>query len=193
MRGGIGQSKCDACSKPIKGYAYRCSPCGFQMHPCCSKLTAEMKMGTHPHPGHTLRLLPPGRASSDGAHCGECKRRRSGRMYSCSACEYHVHAVCAKEVMNGLRENGQQGKEKAGVLATAARLASQVVSEFIGGIAEGIGEGVGEVFIQSVARSSSTATSTATRPGTTPIPNINHLRLNPRETLPLPRGSIRRD
>ncbi|KAF3446953.1 hypothetical protein FNV43_RR12133 [Rhamnella rubrinervis] len=155
VKGGIVPSKCDVCSKPIKGYAFRCSVCSFQMHPCCAMLSSEIKNSTiHPH---TLKLLPAAAAVSDGVLCGECKRRRSGRMYRCSVCDYHLHAVCAKNMINGLRDNGIKDKEKPSVLGSVVRLASQVVGEFIGGLFEGIGEGVGEVIVQNIPRSSGTA------------------------------------
>ncbi|XP_015866997.1 uncharacterized protein LOC107404556 [Ziziphus jujuba] len=196
VKAGIVQSKCDVCSKPIKGYAYRCSPCNFQMHPCCSMLTGEMKIQTHTHT-HTLKLLSSASSSSSSAAeiagaCGECKRRRSGRMYHCSVCDYHVHAVCAKDMMNGLHENGHsnKGKDKASVLGAAARLASQVVVDFIGGIMEGIGEGVGEAFVQNIARSSPPAT-TARPP--TPNPTNNHLIHTSNPPLLLSRRSVRRN
>ena len=67
-------------------------------------------------------------------------------------CEYHLHVVCAKNMVNGLQANGFKGVEKPSVLGTAVRLTSQVIIEFIGGLIEGIGEGVGEAFVQSIAR-----------------------------------------
>lgn len=163
VKGGIVQSKCDVCSKPIKGFEFRCSACSFQMHPCCAMLRSEMNISTiHPH---TLKLLPAAAAAaSEGVFCGECKRRRSGRMYHCSVCDYHLHAVCAKNMINGLHDNGIKGKEKPSVLGTAARLASHVVVEFIGGFFEGIGEGVGEVFVQNIPRSSGTASTSINPP-----------------------------
>ncbi|CAK9325080.1 unnamed protein product [Citrullus colocynthis] len=154
VKGGIMQSKCEICAKPIKGFAFRCGVCSFQMHPCCAMLSSEMKVPSmHPH---ELRMLGAATSSSvvdqpsNLVVCGECKRRRSGRVYRCTVCEYHVHAVCAKSLKNGLRDNGHKGTEKPSVLGTAARLASQVVVEFLGGIIEGLGEGVGEAFVQNI-------------------------------------------
>ncbi|PON73254.1 Cysteine/Histidine-rich C1 domain family protein [Trema orientale] len=164
--GGVVQSKCDVCNKSIKGYAFRCSACSFQMHPCCAMLSSEMNMPRlHPH---TLRLLPANNSSNDiNMVCGECSRKRSaGRVYHCTVCDYHLHALCAKNHVNGLRENGHKGNDKpnsSNVLGTAARVASQVVIEFIGGLIEGLAEGVGQVIVQDVARGRSTTTSTATR------------------------------
>ncbi|KAJ7967024.1 Cysteine/histidine-rich C1 domain protein [Quillaja saponaria] len=184
VKGGIMKSKCDVCAKPTKGYAFRCSACGFQMHPCCAMLSSEINYLGHPH--NPLRLLPAAAISSTtttspspsngiinsasasaagsaGFMCGECKRRRSGRVYHCTECDYHLHAACAKNMVNGLQANGIKGPEKPSMLGTAARLATQVVIEFIGGLIEGIGEGVGEVFVQNIARGRRTTAAAARR------------------------------
>ncbi|KAI4336666.1 hypothetical protein L6164_015164 [Bauhinia variegata] len=154
-KGGILKSKCDVCGKASKGYAFTCSACGFQMHPCCAMLSTEIQYPNHPH--HILKLLPPTNSSSEASAanflCGECKKRRSGsRVYHCTVCDYHLHAVCAKNMVNGLQANGIKGPEKPSMLGTAARLASQVVAEFFGGFFEGLGEGMGEVLVQNIAR-----------------------------------------
>lgn len=148
--------KCDVCGKHCKGFAFICGACGFQMHPCCAMLSNEIEFSGHPH---TLKLLPSSTNSStnDSAGfvvCGECKKRRSGRVYQCTVCDYYVHAFCAKNMVNGLRANGIKGPEKPSMLGTAARLASQVVVDFLGGLIEGLGEGMGEVLVQNIARGS---------------------------------------
>ncbi|GAV65805.1 C1_3 domain-containing protein [Cephalotus follicularis] len=152
-KGGMLKSKCDVCAKPIKGYGFRCVACTFQMHPCCAMLSTEINIPVHPH---TLKLLPVVAPVSNvepaGSVCSECKRRRSGRIYHCTSCEYHLHAVCAKNMVNGLHANGIKCPEKPSMLGTAGRLASQVVIEFIEGLIEGLGEGVGEVLVQSITR-----------------------------------------
>ncbi|XP_073023989.1 protein VACUOLELESS GAMETOPHYTES [Primulina eburnea] len=141
--------RCDICGKSSKGFTYRCRACSFQMHPCCALLSTQINFPIHPHP---LKLLPPSNTAGDMI-CGECKKlKRSGRMYRCTVCEYHLHAVCAKTLVNGLHDNGITAPEKPSVLGAAARLASQVVIEFIGGLIEGLGEGVGEVLVQNIAR-----------------------------------------
>ncbi|CAK9183440.1 unnamed protein product [Ilex paraguariensis] len=148
--GGIVWPRCDVCGKATKGFTFRCSACSFQMHPCCAMLSGEMNFSTH---SHSLKLLPPMMTSSSntepGFVCGECKRKRSGRLYGCTVCEYHIHAVCAKAMINGLQANGIKPPEKPNMLGTAARLASQVVIEFVGGLIEGLGEGFGQALIQN--------------------------------------------
>ncbi|KAG7971327.1 hypothetical protein I3843_07G128800 [Carya illinoinensis] len=151
--GGVSKSKCDVCCKPIKGFAFRCGACGFQMHPCCAKLAPEINLSCH---SHTLRLLNAYTTSNGdipGFVCGECKRKRSGRVYHCRVCDYHLHAVCVKNMVNGLHDNGcNKGLGKPSMLATAAKVASQVVGVIIEGIVEGFAQGVGQVFIQNVAK-----------------------------------------
>ncbi|XP_022747116.1 uncharacterized protein LOC111296900 isoform X2 [Durio zibethinus] len=151
--GGILKSRCDICAKPTMGCVFRCTVCSFQMHPCCAMLSTEINISVHPH---TLRLLPmPGQSSNGdpaGFVCDECNRRRSGRVYQCTICDYHLHTVCAKNMVNGLQANGIKGTGKPSMLGTVVRLASQVVIEFIGGLIEGLGEGVGQVLIQTAAR-----------------------------------------
>ncbi|XP_042006561.1 uncharacterized protein LOC121755312 [Salvia splendens] len=152
-KGGISWPRCDVCGKSSKGFAFRCRACSFQMHPCCAMLTTEVRFPAHPHP---LRLLPAVSTTSAGngaaAACGECNKKRSGRVYRCTVCEYHLHAVCAKVFINGLQANGIPTPEKPSPLGTAARLAGQVVIEFIGGLIEGLGEGVGEALVQNMVR-----------------------------------------
>lgn len=163
--GGIMWPKCDICGKSCKGFTYRCRACSFQMHPCCAMLSTDITiLELHPHP---LKLLPPRQlqlsnggeslVASASVLCDRCKKKRSGgRVYGCTACDnYHLHALCAKPFINGLRENGfhtapDNEKPSNTVLGTAARLASQVVIEFIGGLIEGFGEGFGQALVQSI-------------------------------------------
>lgn len=72
-------------------------------------------------------------------------------MYGCTVCDYHLHAVCAKDMINGLQANGIKGPVKPSMLGAAARLATLVIVEFIGGLIDGIGEGVGQAIVQNVA------------------------------------------
>ncbi|CAN1235281.1 hypothetical protein LINPERPRIM_LOCUS4450 [Linum perenne] len=175
------KSKCDVCGKATKGYTFRCGACTYQMHPCCAMLSDYITISIHPHPLKivpsssssslvaitTVQATPPLLPSSSptatvvpavlmdiSSACGECKKKRSGRVYKCTVCEgYYLHAVCAKDMVNGLQANGIKGKEKGNgnkILGTAARVASQVVIEFLGGLVEGFGEGMGQVLVQSI-------------------------------------------
>ncbi|GLT35313.1 hypothetical protein SLA2020_097800 [Shorea laevis] len=151
IKGGILKPKCDICAKPNKGSTFSCTACGFQMHPCCALLSTEIDVPTHPH---RLEILPlEVQYPSNGEYsfvCGECNRKRSGRVYHCPVCGYHLHAVCAKNMFNGLQANGIKGTGKPSMLGTAAKVASQVMKEFIGGLIEGIGEEVGQALVQNM-------------------------------------------
>ncbi|XP_047327873.1 uncharacterized protein LOC124931451 [Impatiens glandulifera] len=165
--GGILWPKCEICGKATRGFTFKCTACNFQMHPSCALLSTEMKLPNH---AHTLRLMPitltplaglhgdnnhhiTTNVSNGGSMCVECYKKRSGRIFSCTVCENHnVHAVCAKDMFNGLRENGiKRSPERPSMLAAAARVASIVIVEFIGGLIDGIGEGVGEALAQNIA------------------------------------------
>ncbi|KAL8211496.1 hypothetical protein R6Q57_005933 [Mikania cordata] len=145
--GGIRWPTCNVCGKPTKGFMFRCNLCHFQMHPCCAMLSDQINYPfLHTHP---LNLLPPD--DQLGSACRECNRKRSGRLYGCRVCDYHLHAVCAKDLINGLKVNGTS--ESPSMLGPAVRFASQAVIEFIGGLIDGIGEGVGQALVQNVTRS----------------------------------------
>ncbi|KAA8528853.1 hypothetical protein F0562_036208 [Nyssa sinensis] len=149
--GGMLRPRCDICGKPASGFAFRCGACTFQMHPCCAMLSTEMSFSIH---RHLLKLLPTmtGSSNDPGFACGECKRKRSGRVYRCTVCDYHLHAVCAKDMINGLQANGIKGQEKSSMLGVATRLASNAVKGFLAKLIEGIGEGVGESVAGAIAQ-----------------------------------------
>ncbi|KAL2895122.1 Diacylglycerol kinase theta [Bienertia sinuspersici] len=157
-KGGFLRSKCDLCGKSTKGYIFNCSACNFQLHPCCAMLSGKMNFPIHPH---SLVILPT-TANSGGAGdmlCSECERRRSGRVYQCTVCNYYLHAVCAKRMVNGLHANGIKGLENAkpSMFGVAAKIASHVVVGFMGGIVEGIGEGLGEALTQNFLKGTSSS------------------------------------
>lgn len=166
VKTGMGaKTKCDVCGKPTKGYAFLCTACAFQMHPCCAMLNTEID---YPHHPHTLKIMSStsttpatntDSSSSGGIVCGECKKRKSGKVYRCTVCDYYLHAVCAKTKVNGLLANGIRPPEKPSVLAAAAKVASQVVIEFLGGFVEGLGESMGEVLVQNIAKGNGSVTN----------------------------------
>ncbi|XP_004498200.1 protein VACUOLELESS GAMETOPHYTES [Cicer arietinum] len=166
---GMTKSKCDVCGKPTKGYTFVCTACAFQMHPCCAMLNTQIDFPKHPH---TLKLTSSSSSTtttnidnnSNNIVCNECKKRRSGKVYRCTVCDYNLHAFCAKSKVNGLQANGIRVLEKPSVLAAAAKVASQVVIEFIGGFVEGLGESMGEVLVQNIAKGGSGNLTNNTRP-----------------------------
>ncbi|CAI9777118.1 unnamed protein product [Fraxinus pennsylvanica] len=150
-KAGISWPKCDVCNKTTKGFIFRCRACSFQMHPCCAMLSTERNFPVHPH---TLKLLPPTNTSSSGTDtgilCGECKKMRSGRLYRCKVCDYHLHAVCAKNFINGLQ--GIPPPEKPSKFGKTAQVATQVVIEFVGDLFEGFGETIADYLLQNIGR-----------------------------------------
>lgn len=163
--GGIRYTKCDVCGKATKGYMFQCNICNFQMHPCCAMLSSKMNLPVHPH---TLTLIPaaaidPGIAATC---CRECKRKRSGQIYSCTICNYHLHAVCAKSMINGLHANGIKSLDRPSKMGAAVRIAAHLVMGFMSGIIEGIGEGVGEAIAETVVKGNA---SERTRPTPTTV------------------------
>ncbi|TXG51839.1 hypothetical protein EZV62_021008 [Acer yangbiense] len=156
VKGGIMKSRCDACGKTTKCYSFKCSVCSFQMHPCCAKLSNEITYPLHPH---TLKMLPVTASTmttngdQPGFVCGECKRKKSGKVYRCTVCDYHLHAACAKDMVNGLLDNNIKEPGKPSKFGNVARLASKVVIVFLDGLIHGFGEVVGEVLGQSLTKS----------------------------------------
>ncbi|XAR64304.1 hypothetical protein NMG60_11024586 [Bertholletia excelsa] len=149
--------KCDVCGKATKGFMFKCTACSFQMHPCCAMLSPEMNFEIHPH---NLKLLPAAPASDEDPDfvCAVCRRKRSGRWFGCTTCtNYHLHAVCAKNMINGLQSNGIYITDKPSKLGSAVRVVSIVAVKFLGGLMEGIGESVGGAIVQGISRGRGTA------------------------------------
>ncbi|XP_042506723.1 uncharacterized protein LOC122083099 isoform X1 [Macadamia integrifolia] len=147
--GGYPRLSCDVCGKTPKGYAFRCSTCNFVMHPCCAQLSWEMNLPVHPH---TLKILSSMMSTSGDSDliCDYCNKKSSGLVYCCKICSYHLHAVCAKNIVNGLYANGIKAPDKPSKFGRAVGVASHVLVGFIGGLLEGIGEGVGQALFDSV-------------------------------------------
>lgn len=131
------------------------------MHPCCATMLEKMKFPVHPHPlslltAATTTTTTAKTGSGDSSlHCELCGRKRSGQVYSCTACCYHLHAVCAKEMVNGLYVHGIKPPHQQSKFGTAARIATHAFLGIIGGLIEGIGEGIGEALVDSVTRGGS--------------------------------------
>ncbi|XP_043709074.1 uncharacterized protein LOC122658225 [Telopea speciosissima] len=147
--GGYLRGNCDVCARATKGYAFRCSTCNFVMHPCCAQLSWEMNFPVH---SHTLKVLSSTISASGDSdlNCDECKRKKSGWVYGCRLCSYNLHAVCAKNIVNGLYAQGIKAPEKPSKFGRAVGVASHVMLGFIGGLLEGVGEGVGQAIFDTV-------------------------------------------
>ncbi|KAH7689359.1 Diacylglycerol kinase (ATP) protein [Dioscorea alata] len=155
--GGYLRSKCDICCKTVKGYAFHCTTCGFAMHPCCATMHGEMNLPVHEHP--LISSLSSSSSSTGGDHsslfytCQVCNKKKSGLFFGCNLCGYFIHAICAKDMVNGLYVHGIKPPKKHNMLGTAAKLATHALFGIIGGLIEGIGEGIGEALIDSLGRS----------------------------------------
>ncbi|KAK0576578.1 hypothetical protein LWI29_020065 [Acer saccharum] len=173
---------CDGCKEHGSGKRFTCRQCvfqlhefsqqsslplstptpleyqtSFQMHPCCAKLSNGITYPLHPH---TLKMLPMTASTTmttngdqPGFVCGECKRKKSGKVYRCTVCDYYLHAACAKDMVNGLLDNNIKEPGKPSKFGNVARLASKVVIVFLDGLIHGFGEVVGEALGQSLTRS----------------------------------------
>jgi C1 domain len=141
------RSKCDICGKTAKGYNFCCNACGFAMHPCCATLYPQMNFLTHQHPLYITNFN-----GESSFLCQICRRKRAGQVYQCKPCRYYLHAVCAKDFINGLYTQGVVPPEKKGSIAKIARAALHLVFEAIGGLIEGIGEGIGESLVGSIGK-----------------------------------------
>jgi hypothetical protein len=98
---------CDVCAgRCAPGcFLYRCPPCGFDMHPRCSRLPQVVRSSRHS--GHDLTLV----VADDGRCAAACGGGAAGRAwyYRCTACNVDFHVSCAATVgddNNGARQAG---------------------------------------------------------------------------------------
>lgn len=104
---------CDACTKPINGFAYQCKEKKFDLHPCCMNLKSELNIH-----GTKFRL----RKSMDVSEklCKWCDRRKlnvkdcyssvGGLSYVSENEDYQFHVYCVNEfILESLEKNGGNG------------------------------------------------------------------------------------
>ncbi|XP_078164464.1 protein VACUOLELESS GAMETOPHYTES-like [Carex rostrata] len=77
---------CDFCCEPLKGFYYKCIPCGFNLHPSCS--LAPKIVRTRFHPDHLLQLVP-----TTGS-CSACNKNLTVWTYRCGICSVSLHYKC---------------------------------------------------------------------------------------------------
>ncbi|GLJ22801.1 hypothetical protein SUGI_0429630 [Cryptomeria japonica] len=149
--GGLKNSKCEICGKATKGFAFRCPTCSFNIHPCCSQLPPDLIIKEHPQ--HSLKLLAGSPiAGSSPYTCNVCNKKGTTWVYYCAPCDFYLHALCAKGVINGLEQQGFTVPPKLSKVGRAARYASQVVQIFVDGLVEGLGEGVADAIVDTISR-----------------------------------------
>ncbi|RCV25639.1 hypothetical protein SETIT_5G181600v2 [Setaria italica] len=69
-------------------FLYRCVPCGFAVHPRCSRLPQTARSDLHP--GHALTAVP-----AVGT-CAACRRPCYVWIYRCGPCKVDLHIVCVR-------------------------------------------------------------------------------------------------
>ncbi|XP_078164461.1 protein VACUOLELESS GAMETOPHYTES-like [Carex rostrata] len=77
---------CDFCCEPLKGFYYKCIPCGFNLHPSCSLFPGIIR--TRFHPDHFLMLVP-----TTGS-CSACNKNLTVWTYRCGICSVNLHCKC---------------------------------------------------------------------------------------------------
>ncbi|KAF8673701.1 hypothetical protein HU200_048450 [Digitaria exilis] len=78
--------RCDVCDTTICGMHYSCRPCGFDVHPVCSKLPGAAVSPLHPDHLVMLNVGVP----KECARCGgNCVWR-----YGCGVCVFYLHPRC---------------------------------------------------------------------------------------------------
>jgi C1 domain len=80
-----GSKCCDICSEPLNGFYYKCTPCGFNLHPHCSKSSRIVQTKFHPNP---MTLVP------TTGNCSACKQNLTVWSYKCGMCCVKLHYKC---------------------------------------------------------------------------------------------------
>lgn len=105
---------CDACTKPIKGFAYQSEEKKFDLHPCCMNLKRELNIN-----GTKFRLQKSKNVSEK--LCVLCDKKKvakdsfssfGGLSYVSECEECHLHVYCVKKLtLVSMEKNG--GNDKA--------------------------------------------------------------------------------
>ncbi|CAL5085533.1 unnamed protein product [Urochloa decumbens] len=89
--------RCNLCRWPCpRGtFAYRCTECGFDVHPLCSILPARFPSPSHP--GHDLCMV----SSQSPGYCSACHHSIDSCEYVCSCSSLRLHILCATNAPAG--------------------------------------------------------------------------------------------
>ncbi|CAO2149994.1 unnamed protein product [Urochloa humidicola] len=88
---------CDVCAGSCAAgcFLYRCTPCGFDMHPRCVRLPKVVRSGRHHPEQHDLKLI----TVADEGLCAGCHRGGPSAptwYYRCTVCsDMDFHVSCA--------------------------------------------------------------------------------------------------
>ena len=110
---------CHVCREdvPAGAFLYRCAPCGFAMHPRCSRLPRAVRSELHPEHGLD--------AVSGMGTCAACGKPCYVWVYRCGLCNVDLHIAC----LHGARpSSGGAGGQAAGASPGGAALVGSIVA-----------------------------------------------------------------
>ncbi|KAF8670938.1 hypothetical protein HU200_050207 [Digitaria exilis] len=116
---------CHVCRKDVHAgvvFLYRCAPCGFAMHPRCSRLPREVHSELHPE--HSL-----GAVAGMGT-CAACAKPCYVWLYRCGVCNVDLHIDClhgAKPPSTNVTGAAGGGAAAAGEQPGSAKLVGSFV------------------------------------------------------------------
>ncbi|CAA7052229.1 unnamed protein product [Microthlaspi erraticum] len=93
---------CDICDEPTEGLYYHCEPCGFDVHPICTKLPQHVSH-VH-HSAHPLELSHWGASNT----CMVCHGAIRSWRYKCGPCRLDVHMECVDTSASSVAARGIQ-------------------------------------------------------------------------------------
>ena len=134
------RSTCELCREekvPAGVFLYRCAPCGFAVHPRCSRLPQTARSEElHPDHGLSLTAMP-----SAGTTCAACREPCGVWVYRCGLCDVDLHIDC----LHGARSS--RGKNGKGWSSALGEVLGVEVMESLAEVAVA-GEGVASMLFQ---------------------------------------------
>ncbi|XP_066342497.1 uncharacterized protein [Miscanthus floridulus] len=120
-----GRRVCDLCREEVPAgvFLYHCAPCGFGVHPRCSRLpqTASSNL----HPDHSLTALP------DVGACAACREPCFVWVYRCGLCNFDLHIEC----LHGARPSTTTTITAAATTTSSSMEKESSLGKFVGGLA----------------------------------------------------------
>ncbi|OEL30846.1 hypothetical protein BAE44_0008135 [Dichanthelium oligosanthes] len=120
--GGSPARVCHVCRQDVPAgvFLYRCAPCGFDMHPRCSRLPQTVRSELHPE--HSLAAV------AGMGTCAACGKPCYVWVYRCGPCNVDLHIDC----LHGARpSNGMGAGGGAGGQAGASQ-GAELVGSIVG-------------------------------------------------------------
>ncbi|CAO2176889.1 unnamed protein product [Urochloa humidicola] len=120
---------CHVCREAVPdggGFLYRCAPCGFAMHPRCTRLPRSVR--SEVHPAHALDAV------AGMGTCAACGEPCYVWVYRCGLCNVDLHIGCLhgarpRQAAGGGGTGGQQAgsAELVGSLVGAAAVLYNII------------------------------------------------------------------